>query len=514
MATVTRFNLDDILGNEVVDFQVLENNNEILGNNAAHLTLSNSYTNMQEVHRSSGGATAFQVRLDADPVGTPRLAINADGSLNWQGGSSITNVAGALTINANTLNVSAVRAGAGTPAAPSHSFTTDTTTGLYSPSNQILGIAVGGVESNRINSQGEIRFNRTNARIADGGADDPTTPGERLVSINALQVIPGRLHATGGASISTLQVNSTTVMSGTVTMQSTASVASTLTVSGAIRAYGGLINFEGSNVVNIQWRGDLGALYIPYGNGIYTVGMTVAGNANTTGTQTVGGRLVVGGYDAGWQVNFAAGTTGVITNGRFFQRGNGGYYCYDAGDFSYAVGIGGSQLVQRSPEGYIYANYVNMTANIAPGKPDYVVGMAGSDNFLRYWPRSALAPPATVIHLHSEAAVTPGGDGWTGDLCYITATVAGQWLVTSHATRRSVACGSRLNGGTHYGGYFWGLDRSGDTTNGWPAAGDWWQGFLNYGQSVGGSAARDSHGGNGMIYLEGWFIPTMDYPGN
>lgn len=497
MALVTRFNLDDILGNEVVDFNVLESNNEILGNNAAHLTLSNSYTNMQEVHRSSGGATALQVRLDADPVGTPRLAINADGSLNWQGGSSITNVGGALTINASTLNVASVRAGAGTPAAPSYAFSTDTGTGLYSPSSQILGVAVGGIEVNRINNQGEIRFNRTNARILAYTTDDPATPGERLMQINALTVTPGRLYAASATINGPTQFNGAVADASTLTVAGAATMSSTLTVNGAINAYGGMIHFEGSNVVNIQWRGDLGALYIPYGNGIYTVGLTVAGSSNVTGTQTVGGRLVVGGYDAGWQSNFGMGTTGTITNGYFYQRGDGGARCLDVRDFTWSTGVVGSALVQRDGSGYINANFINMTAGVAGGKPDYVVGMAGGDNFLRYWPRSALAPVnlwsitlginnnygvpySGYYHLSTHANIT-GGDN-CGD--------AGGWMNIV------------VNGGQVAWGHW----------NDWCDAGlTWGPGFISAGQGVltQGSSGR----GWSSWTMQVTFIPTPNYTG-
>ena len=39
---------------------------------------------------------------------------------------------------------------------------------------------------------------------------------------------------------------------------------------GSIQVDGGAVYFEASRAVMIQWRSDLGALYIPYGNGIYT----------------------------------------------------------------------------------------------------------------------------------------------------------------------------------------------------------------------------------------------------
>jgi hypothetical protein len=50
----------------------------------------------------------------------------------------------------------------------------------------------------------------------------------------------------------------------------------------------------------------------------------------------------------------------------------------------------GSTLVKRAAAGYIYTNYLNSTADIPGGQPAYVAGQNG-DNFLRWWPRGALA---------------------------------------------------------------------------------------------------------------------------
>src|SRR5215471_11216574 len=47
MALVTRFNLDDILGQEIVDFAVLDSNYQLLGNNSAHLQLPNVFASQQ-----------------------------------------------------------------------------------------------------------------------------------------------------------------------------------------------------------------------------------------------------------------------------------------------------------------------------------------------------------------------------------------------------------------------------------------------------------------------------------
>lgn len=446
MALSPRFQLDDILGNEVVDFQVLQANNDKLDAGAAGLTLANTYTNVQTIQRPAVGNPALQTRVTGDA--SPRLTITADGVIQWAS-ASVTAVGGALTVGGTTLTVPSVQAAAGTAAAPGYTFSTDTNTGFFSPSGDILGVAVGGVETNRINNQGEIRFNRTNARIADRGSDDPSTPGERLVAINALEVTPGRLHASGGASLSTLTVNGASQQTGAVNMGSTLTVAGQIQTSGPIKAYGGLIHFEGSNVVNIQWRGDLGALYIPYGNGIYTSHGRFTGNVAVDG-QINAGRLIVGAYDAGWTGNFAAN---VITNGRFYQRGNGGYHCWDAGDFAYNIGAYGNQLVQRDAGGSIQVNGVYLPTAAQGGQPAYVLGQTG-DGWQRWWPRSAVGAPSLW-----QARLTCAGAGGKVTSGAVTLPYSGYYFAVAGAKGGEYSPGWQLavemvvGGGVYYENY-------------------------------------------------------------
>jgi hypothetical protein len=374
MAVSPRFGLDDILSNEVVDFQVLDSNFDIMDAGAAHLSLANSYGQVQSITRPAAGNPALTVQVSGDA--TPRLAVYADGSLNWPGGS-IAYAGSALTVTAATLNTTRLLTAAGTAAAPSFAFTTDQGTGLYSPSAGTLGVSVGGAQVLSLSNVGEIRFNRTNARILAYTSDDPATPGERLMQINALTVTPGRLYAASLTVNGASQINGSETITGNLQVNGTANVNSTLQTSGWINAYGGRVNFEGSNVVYIAWRGDLGALYIPYGNGIYTSGITNTGNMSVSGQVNIGGRLITAGYDAGWQNNFGGNSIlngqvnvngrfvaggydagwqnnfggNVITNSYFYQRGDGGARCYDVRDFSYTPANAGNTLVQRDGNG-------------------------------------------------------------------------------------------------------------------------------------------------------------------
>ena len=535
MAVSPRFGLDDILGNETVDFQVLDSNYDLIDAQAAHLGLANIFTNTQTVHRPAAGNPALAVRLTAD--GAPRLTITADGVLQWPSASLTVGAGGALTVGGTTLTVPSVQAAPGTAAAPGYAFSSDIDTGLFSPSADVLGIAVGGVETNRVSSTGEIRFNRTNARIAAGTGDDPNTPGERLVQINALQVTPGRLHASGGLSVSTLTVNTTSTLSGAVTMSSTLTVGGVLTANSTLNAHGGRINFEGSNAVYIQWRGDLGALYIPYGNGIYTSHGRFTGNVTIDGT-VQSGRMVNAGYDAGWEANFG---TKVITNGRFYQRGNGSYYCYDAGDFAFSPSVGGNYVVQRDPNGYINANYINTTADRVAARPAYVAGQNG-DNFLRWYDTNYVGPPASVLVFQANISGAPGYNhgNWNQTTCGIAETYdsIGINVEAGYAGRLSksgwygvYAIGTTGNAEwDNSGNARWGLDvlvdgnaqgnRMGDSSTVFGVEGGasrpsaWWIGYCNAGQWIGVRAWADRFGynfsNNGRMEIT--FIPVRDRP--
>ena len=534
MVLSPRFGLDDILGNETVDFAVLDANYDIIDAGAAHLALANIFANTQTIQRPAAGNPALSVRLVGDA--SPRLTITADGILQWPSASLTVGAGGALSVGGTTLTVPSVQAAPGTAAAPGYAFSSDTNTGLFSPSGDVLGIAVGGVETNRISSTGEIRFNRTNARILDGGGDDPITPGERLVAINALQVTPGRLHASGGISVSTLQVNNTATLSGAVTMSSTATVSGVLTVNSTLNAHGGRINFEGSNAVYIQWRGDLGALYIPYGNGIYTSHGRFTANVTIDGT-SYHGRIVSGGWDVGWTNNF--GGTAIAQN-RFYQRGNGSYHCWDAGDFAFSSGINGSHLVQRSPQGYIYANYLNSTADQPGGRPALVAGQNG-DGFMRWYNPNSIGPPASVLVFQANIAGAPGYNhgNWNQATMSVTETFDSIGInvgsgIAAHVPR-SGWYGVYIVGETGNaqwaanGSAHWGVDVLVDGNaqgNRFPSStlmppeggvsrpSGWWIGYLNAGQWIGARSWADRFGDSFSAggRMEITFIPVSGYP--
>jgi hypothetical protein len=455
MALSPRFQLDDILGNEIVDFTVLQANNDKLDAAASHLGLANVFTNVQTIHRATAGLPALAIRITADS--SPRFSIFADGSLNWANAVLSAN-AGVLSLNGTHLRAPAIQAAAGTAAAPSLGFSTDLDTGFYSPSGDILAIAVGGLETNRINSQGEIRFNRTNARIAAGAADT-STPGETLVQINALTVTPGALNATKLTVSGLTSLNGGLTAAGGLTISGNSTFTQALTVSGDLNAYGGRVNFEGSNVVNIQWRSDLGALYIPYGNGIYTTGGVFTGAVAISGQVSVGGRLVVGGYDAGWPVNLKGN---IITDTRFYQQNNGACYVLDITDASVSYNAA-NKLVLRDGAAGIQVAGLYMPTGAQAGKPSHVLGQTGDGN-ARWWPASAVGPPASTVTIAQAWTCTVDGPPEAQQVSAFGVDRVGYWAVVMRGQ-----CNAGNNNGNMY--YRVDIDGVGRTDSGRADAG-------------------------------------------
>jgi len=108
------------------------------------------------------------------------------------------------------------------------------------------------------------------------------------------------------------------------------------------------------------------------------------------------------------------------------------------------VGSGASQLVRRGAGGYIYTNYINTTADAAAGVPAYLAGQNG-DGFIRWYPKSVIAPPDGTYDAAANINTTAVGNGglaqmnmmshvnstaitWSGNTAYCQRT--GQYFVT------------------------------------------------------------------------------------
>ena len=256
---------------------------------------------------------------------------------------------------------------------------------------------------------------------------------------------------------------------------------------------------------------------ILYAGNIFTSGRGYFGNQDWGWPLNVGapngysfitaGRAAIGGWDPGQMLNVNGN---IFANGNVYTRGNTAYRCWDNGDFNYNTGIYGNYLVQRDGNGYIYANYVNMTANVAGGKPQYVVGMSG-DNYLRYWPVSAVGPPS----LWQASLTTNSGQ----DSATVTLPYTGYYFAVARCKGGEYSPCWQLTTYMYVGGNTYSENYGSGGKPGHPQWDDSWVTvFMTasvYGAGTGArfhcDCAYNDAGGNVMYIV---FCPASDYPGS
>jgi hypothetical protein len=257
---------------------------------------------------------------------------------------------------------------------------------------------------------------------------DPT-----YVQISQLTVTPGNF------SCANLTVNGPAQING--------ALAATGQVRGAtLMATNYNVYLEGSQQVLIRYRPDLGAVEIPYGNGLYTTAITASSSITAsgnigTGGAIVGGRGVFASYDVGWSLN--VGGNG-IASGRWFQRNNGGCYCYDVLDFQFSPSNVGNYLVQRDAAGGINiggmnaAGAVAMASNLTVAGVLTVNGGTTLNNGATINGPSDLTMSTTSIRMANGPVISFAGGGgmsWGGnigrpaDQVYLWNTIYSYWDV-------------------------------------------------------------------------------------
>jgi hypothetical protein len=245
-------------------------------------------------------------------------------------------------------------------------------------------------------------------------------------------------------------------------------------------------------------------------------------------------RLAVGGYDAGptWGASFGGNP---IASGRFFQRGNGSFHCWDAGDFTFStVHNSASTLVQRDGSGQIAVAGLYMPVAAVGGGPTHVMGQGG-DGLAHWYSASAIGPPLNAAALDFVGAVASGsqGGGATSTLTYsatendlgvtnssgnVTVPRAGQYAVALTCdwangggnTNDTVDLRLKANGGDIV------VDSHVASAQGQP--GRWavvWKGFLAAGTvlsaTIKNSFDNGSFGGGSSTLLVS-FVPTAANP--
>src|SRR5262252_3425254 len=412
----TRFNLDAVQGNEVVDFAVLDSNYQVLGNNAAHLTLGNSFTNNQLI-AGNLGITGLTRRLTI-PVGQPNqqdclviLAEQPSSLGTWlvfatpstsSAGQRHTNVtlhgvmptgitppAGLLlTLDEDTHRVSI---------AATNTFQDATVPSLTLAAGGTDRVVIPGVAGNPISVTGGLTM--TGNLSAVNGTFTGT------LAITGAASLSGVLNiGTGGAYIqpsgARVQISSLTVTPGATTLGATTvnqMVCQTtiqMPVDNSIYwgdAYHRL--FSSSNNwfyfdawQGWQWRSSSNGyptvLTLDYAGNLTCQGSFVAAGNVQANSQvfTTPGSLYLRAADGnvhidvgnatlyvsgpivtynrlitnGWDVGWSNSMGGnAICSGYFYQRANGGCRVWDNFDFNFAVAGYGYYLVQRDSAGGI-----------------------------------------------------------------------------------------------------------------------------------------------------------------
>lgn len=209
MALSPRFGFDDILGNETVDFAVLDSNFD-LADAAAHPTVDNSFSGLQAHVRTTVGTLVDTYRVTGDTQ--DRHSIGNDGVLRWGSGALTPDVnlyrqAADILRTDDSLQVSIlVQAGAGSGATPSLSFIADPDTGMYSMAANTLGLSAGGaaraaVSASGLTLQSAAAFGWSGSADPSAAADTTLTHGGSGLLINAGGVTRVTVGASGGFNI-------------------------------------------------------------------------------------------------------------------------------------------------------------------------------------------------------------------------------------------------------------------------------------------------------------------------
>jgi hypothetical protein len=200
-----------------------------------------------------------------------------------------------------------------------------------------------------------------------------------------------RFGGTGGITVNgkvTLETGNLTVSGGTLSVSGAAALSSTLTVSGTL-GVAGRVSFTGNTTVTIANAAGHGSLEIAPSGG--------------------GASLIAFHRPGVFAANFGLDTDNVFKVGGW-SMGAASYKVLDARDYSEAAAA--TKLVMRDANGYIRGTYINLSADVQGVAPAYVAGQNG-DGYLRWYPKSLLAPPALQWAQLTTSAAAAGSGAWT-----------------------------------------------------------------------------------------------------
>jgi hypothetical protein len=263
---------------------------------------------------------------------------------------------------------------------------------------------------------------------------------------------------------------------------------------------------------NISWTSravstvssSYGVAGLPGGTGPFEIGVTGGGAAQMAFHRH--------GYYA---AHFGIDTDNIWKVGGW-SMGASAHTLWHSGNAPISQGASGGTLVQRTAAGYIYANYINLSADVPGGAPAYVAGNNG-DGFLRWWPRGNLIPGLTQV---AAQARSPQNMSWVrAATTWVNHT--GYWLVIARSDSRDASrggnsrCGVMVvingaNGGTTE----WHANLYGGAFSAWPLE-VYWIGVMSNGQEVGVNVFNknwdDNEARDSIARVDAYFIPTPGY---
>lgn len=303
-----------------------------------------------------------------------------------------------------------------------------------------------------------------------------------------------------------LTVNGATVLKQTTTVQGALNAQAGATVTGNLSTgtlgSTGLATLQSLDVITTSRQRGAATFDSTIGvAGLATLGAINTGGITGTALQINGNGTVTGA--------FAAGS---VTSG--------GSPVWTAATAPVSVPAAANTLVMRNSSGYIQASYINMTADTQAGKPTHVVGQNG-DGFMRYWPISAIGPPALRSYAFTMTIAIHNGNF---QACSIAGAGAAG-IVTNNGSSLSAVRAGYYSIYAEGGGYnnvgikifTEGVERAAGGT-GTPNAPDFladigcsWVGFINAGGLITfqGKSSQATWGGNAIVT----FVPETTYNG-
>ena len=325
---------------------------------------------------SSGGAQSFSTDITMTGAGTGLAVTNGEtvgttlgvtglttmtGGFTSSGTAVVTNTTastskttGAETISgglgvAGTVNANILAASSGAAGAPSLTFTSDLTSGFWSPAAGSFAISTSGVERMRILSNGFVGIGTTSpAGILDveGATAAASTNGTgiNLIAQNAgsgannsggnVMITAG--NSTGSAAsgnVSILGGSNVTTANGGGAVNITGGTAASGNTPGAVTILGGTASNSPGGAVSMK-----GAA----GNGNFQGGGALTLASGAGGFQGVGGSLQI---QAGIGGASASGGAVSISSGNGTNTGNGGTLTLTAGNGGTTSGNGGNIIL-------------------------------------------------------------------------------------------------------------------------------------------------------------------------